>query len=288
MRLYQIAYRSLLERKAKSIFLIIGLSLGLLAIITLMTITQFLSTSLTTSLKEHGANILILPRTETISLTFNGITVANERIQEHSYISSNSIDMLKDILATSDYSINEKTDLGVIELHLKTDSIDEIKQLLASIEILMPEVQATVSLGNFDSRQQLFEEFNTYTVFTILILIVVSVFLITATMMASVNERFPEFGVMRSAGYRKKNIASIILTETILLFIVSFVITTIIGLVISNLVLATIYSSQYKLFIPITSIIYIGLSGAIVSLLAALYPAMKAANLDPIEAVKKI
>ncbi|OEF98178.1 ABC transporter permease [Desulfuribacillus alkaliarsenatis] len=388
MRLYDIAYRSLLQRKGKSAFLIIGLSLGLITILALMSVTQFLEDSIDQSLREHGAKILVSPSSEDIQLTYNGITVAGNRIQEHIDISISTIDKVQTILdENADLSgtlVQKTVDLGnvngqdtiivitniaqeiaanpswairglsadalprvivgeqfanqndisddnlsinygstvlqldnylvlenqgtevdrlvlidrsliddslainVMDLHVKVDNMDGVNKLITTLENQVPEVQANVDFGTLEARKQLFEEFKTYTTFTIITIIIVGLFLITTTMMSSVNERINEFGVIRTAGYRKKHIAQIVLTETFFLFVASFVVAVIIGLIVTNIAIYSIYGSDYYLFIPIATTLLIGAVGGIISLAAALYPAMKAANLDPVEAVKKI
>jgi putative ABC transport system permease protein len=107
-------------------------------------------------------------------------------------------------------------------------------------------------------------------------------------MMMSVTERIKEIGVLRSIGTQRREVRSIFLYEALILGLIGSIIGGLLsifgGYAISLLMLET---TEY-LFVP-SSLIYIvyGIGFGIgTSLLSGLYPAWKASNLNPIEALR--
>ncbi len=75
MRLHHISFNNLRRRKGKMIFLVLGLLIGIATIVTLLSITESMSRDIEDRLDQFGANIVMVPRTENLSLSYGGITV---------------------------------------------------------------------------------------------------------------------------------------------------------------------------------------------------------------------
>lgn len=75
MRLHNIAINNLRRRKAKMAFLTIGLMVGIATIVTLVTLTNSMSGDIERKMDEFGANILITPRSNDLSMTYGGISL---------------------------------------------------------------------------------------------------------------------------------------------------------------------------------------------------------------------
>jgi len=108
-------------------------------------------------------------------------------------------------------------------------------------------------------------------------------------MYVSVTERTFEIGLRKSLGARKKDISRQFLFEAVFLTLSGGVVGIIIGAILSFIVYlaATYYGLTWVYSIPITAIILAVLFSATVGLFFGLYPARKAANLNPIEALRK-
>ena len=76
MKLYHIAKNSLLRRKTRMIFLILGLLIAISTVVTLITITRTMQEDIAVKLDEFGANILILPKSDNLSLSYGGMNVS--------------------------------------------------------------------------------------------------------------------------------------------------------------------------------------------------------------------
>ncbi|HIJ78985.1 MAG: ABC transporter permease [Desulfobulbaceae bacterium] len=75
MKLYNISFNNLKRRKAKIIFLVSGLLIGIATIVTLLSITDSMSRDIEERLDRFGANIVMVPKSENLALSYGGITV---------------------------------------------------------------------------------------------------------------------------------------------------------------------------------------------------------------------
>jgi putative ABC transport system permease protein len=102
-------------------------------------------------------------------------------------------------------------------------------------------------------------------------------------MLVSVTERTREIGIRKAIGARRTSILMQFLSEAIILCLVGGVIGIVVGVSIGNLA-GSLLSAQSA--IPVDWVV-IGISMCIIiGLIFGTYPAYKAANLDPIEALR--
>jgi putative ABC transport system permease protein len=75
MKLHNISLNNLRRRKAKMAFLTVGLSVGIATIVTLVTLTRSMSGDIGRKMDEFGANILITPQSNGLSMNYGGISL---------------------------------------------------------------------------------------------------------------------------------------------------------------------------------------------------------------------
>ncbi len=75
MKLHDIAVNNLRRRKGKVFFLVTGLLVGVAAVVALLTTTSALEADIAHNMDEFGANILVTPRSEGLSLTYGGMNL---------------------------------------------------------------------------------------------------------------------------------------------------------------------------------------------------------------------
>lgn len=83
MNLRTIAFNNLRRRKSRLAFLVTGLLLGIATVVTLLSLTEALTMEAEHKLDSFGANILITPRSEELSLTYGGITLGGVAVDAH-------------------------------------------------------------------------------------------------------------------------------------------------------------------------------------------------------------
>lgn len=77
MRLTDVILRNLRRRVGRKLLLVAGLSMGVATIVALVAITTTMQADISTKLDEYGANILIVPKANDLSLSYGGVTVAS-------------------------------------------------------------------------------------------------------------------------------------------------------------------------------------------------------------------
>jgi putative ABC transport system permease protein len=102
-------------------------------------------------------------------------------------------------------------------------------------------------------------------------------------MIVSVTERTREIGVRKALGATKSNIAFQFFIETLTIGQLGGVIGIIFGIIIGYIICA---AADWDFVIPWGAMIAAFITSFIVALISGLYPAIKAANLDPIEALR--
>jgi len=107
-------------------------------------------------------------------------------------------------------------------------------------------------------------------------------------MMMSVNERIQEIGILLSIGTEKGEVRRMFLYEAVILGILGAGIGGISSLVIGYSVVSYMIGTTKYFFLP-ESIMYIPMGmtiGLVVCIISGLYPAWKASNMDPIDALR--
>ena len=118
--------------------------------------------------------------------------------------------------------------------------------------------------------------------------LIVAMIMILVVLYMSVSERTREIGVLKSIGARKRDIKKIFTTESFLIGLFSGIIGVIFSAIVGGL-LILLFNSLLG-FAPLTFhwyyfVLALGLS-VVISVLAGLYPASKAAKLDPVESLR--
>lgn len=75
MKLESIALNNLRRRKSRMAFLVIGLMIGVATVVTLISLSNALTEDIQHKMENYGANILITPKSDTLSLSYGGITL---------------------------------------------------------------------------------------------------------------------------------------------------------------------------------------------------------------------
>jgi putative ABC transport system permease protein len=115
MRLVDVALRNLRRRKGRKILLMLGLTMGVATVVSLIAITATMRADVATKLDEYGANILIVPRANDLSLSYGGVTVASAAY-DVGELSLADLDRIQGIENARNISVVSPKLLGAISL----------------------------------------------------------------------------------------------------------------------------------------------------------------------------
>lgn len=121
-----------------------------------------------------------------------------------------------------------------------------------------------------------------------LLIVLISGLVVMITMLTSVKERQKEIGVFRAVGYKRRHITQLVLIDAVLLSSGGAVVGVIAGLL-AAFIIPSLVPSLSLTMAPNLVVVVAGIVLAFaVGLLAALYPARRAADMDPATALKQV
>ncbi|HAY39089.1 MAG TPA: ABC transporter permease, partial [Desulfobacteraceae bacterium] len=96
MTLKEIAIKNLIRRKSKAAFILAGLVIGVTTMVAVISLVDAMSSDINDKLEKYGANILVVPKTENLPLTYGGISLGGvsfemEEIRQEDLIRVGSI-----------------------------------------------------------------------------------------------------------------------------------------------------------------------------------------------------
>ena len=115
MKLYNISLNNLKRRKGKMIFLVMGLVIGIATVVTLLSITESMSRDIEERLNQFGANIVMTPRNENLSLSYGGINMGgvNYKVKE---FDENKIQDIRKIKNSKNLGIIAPKVIGAVKI----------------------------------------------------------------------------------------------------------------------------------------------------------------------------
>ena len=75
MTLKDIAFKNLMRRKGKAAFVLAGLVIGVATAVAVISFADAVTKDINHKLEKYGANILIVPRTDSLTLTYGGMSL---------------------------------------------------------------------------------------------------------------------------------------------------------------------------------------------------------------------
>ncbi len=126
MTLKDISIKNLLRRKGKALFVLAGLVIGVSTVVGIISFVEAMTFDINHKLEKFGANILIVPRTENLTLSYGGLSLGGvsfemQEIREAELTQVNFIKNARNIAALGPIV------LGVVD-------VDSHKVLLAGVD----------------------------------------------------------------------------------------------------------------------------------------------------------
>jgi len=124
-------------------------------------------------------------------------------------------------------------------------------------------------------------------VFVLLFLsILIAIIGIVNTLALSVIERTRELGLLRAVGMRRRQVRRMIRGEAVIVCLIGALLGIVVGLALGLALVAAIHFSTAKVIsIPVATLVVVLIFAAVAGVLAAIFPARRAARLDVLEAI---
>jgi putative ABC transport system permease protein len=119
MRISTIAFANLKRRKGKALFLILGIAIGIGTAVALLSLSGSIKEEIGSQLDQFGANIVVVPQSNSLSLNYGGVAVSSVSIDEQQLKSEDATNLL-DIPYRNRLSIVAPKLLRTIEVEGKT------------------------------------------------------------------------------------------------------------------------------------------------------------------------
>ena len=113
--------------------------------------------------------------------------------------------------------------------------------------------------------------------------VLVSLFGIVNTLVLTVFERTREIGMLRAIGMTRRQVRRMIRHESVITALIGATIGIGLGLVLAALLISRVDFIVFAF--PTTQVIVFGIAAIVVGIVAAIFPARRAAKLDPLEAL---
>src|SRR5450759_745120 len=107
MRISTLAFANLNRRKGKTMFLTVGIAIGVGTIVALLSLSNSIQEEIGAQLDRFGANIVIVPQSNSLALDYGGVSVPGVTFDQHE-LSNEDVEKLSLI------HISEPTRLGMI------------------------------------------------------------------------------------------------------------------------------------------------------------------------------
>ena len=75
MNLNAISIKNLMRRKGKAAFVLAGLVIGVSTVVGILSYVEAMTNDINHKLEKYGANILIVPKTENLALSYGGLSL---------------------------------------------------------------------------------------------------------------------------------------------------------------------------------------------------------------------
>ncbi len=115
MKLKDISISNLRRRKGKVFFLVVGLTIGITTVVALISITRMMNQDISNKLDEFGANIVILPRSDDLSLSYGGMNIGGVALNTQA-LKDSDIPKIRQIEVRESISTISPKILGVAEV----------------------------------------------------------------------------------------------------------------------------------------------------------------------------
>jgi putative ABC transport system permease protein len=115
--------------------------------------------------------------------------------------------------------------------------------------------------------------------------IVISLLGIVTTLALSIHERTRELGMLRAVGMSRRQVRRLVRYESVITALIGAILGTVLGVIFASLLAVPLADEGFELAFPVGTLILLLVLAALAGVLAAIFPARRAAQLDVLRAL---
>jgi putative ABC transport system permease protein len=163
---------------------------------------------------------------------------------------------------------------------------DTVKQEAdRAIKAQFPSVKVLTKQGFLDEQDANVNQFLALVYVLLGLAVVIAVFGIVNTLVLTIHERTRELGMLRAIGTSRRQVRQLVRYEAVITALIGGVLGIVLGAVFAVLVTIPLKDQGYATSIPVASLLVLLVLAGLVGVLAARWPARRAAKLDVLDAL---
>jgi putative ABC transport system permease protein len=155
----------------------------------------------------------------------------------------------------------------------------------AAIKAQYPSLKVLTKQGFIDEQAKQVNQLLEFFYVLLLLTVIISLFGIVNTLVLAIHERTRELGMLRAIGTSRRQVRQLVRYESVITALIGAVLGVVLGVIFAVLLTIPLKSEGFVISIPIGSLIVLLVCAAIAGVLAAIWPARRAARLDVLSAL---
>jgi putative ABC transport system permease protein len=159
------------------------------------------------------------------------------------------------------------------------------QQIKTAVERRFPTVDTLNQQELKDNQEEQIQQVVALFYVLLALAIVISLLGIITTLALSIHERTRELGMLRAVGMSRRQVRSLVRYESVITALIGAILGTILGVIFAALVSRPLADEGFELAYPIGTLLILLVLAALAGVLAAIWPARRAARLDILQAL---
>jgi putative ABC transport system permease protein len=159
------------------------------------------------------------------------------------------------------------------------------QQIKQTVERRFPTVDTLNQQELKDNQEEQINQLVSFFYVLLALAIVISLLGIVTTLALSIHERTRELGLLRAVGMSRRQVKRLVRYESVITALIGAILGTILGIIFAILVSRPLADEGFELSYPIGTLLILLVLAGLAGVLAAIFPARRAARLDVLRAV---
>ncbi len=173
-------------------------------------------------------------------------------------------------------------------IEVTASSTAAVDSLARDLRLALPEAEVSSVKSSIEFNNQADSALADFGLAVTFLIVLISGLVVTITMLNAVQERQKEIGIFRAVGYKQRHIAILVLLESAMLSSSAAVLGVAAGLGAASLAPRLVEDSEIGFTFDPLSVLAGVLAAFLIGFLASIYPAWRAARMDPATALKYV